>query len=239
MNLIREGVGSSLNDDQFDNKKGKSISYYSNDFLQWVEKEEFVGWSHRPQRHSPKSYQGKYFSPPRHIISKERRFRERRSLYRRPSPRKEINSRTLRRRETSNYQGTDNYRGRHQDKRNSKRRDSYRRKSRSRSPRNQISRISRNDTQINNFSNRLSASQVNHQNRPRKVVYFSPRPGFDNRHVIGFILCKICSSYYPDNDQDTWSHLAQHQERVFRVTVPTTAAFLSVDQALLHLLRLG
>ena len=54
--------------------------------------------------------------------------------------------------------------------------------------------------------------------------------------MAGHKKCRVCSSYFRDNEDAEKKHLAQHQDRVFLVSLPSDIFFYSIEEAVIHLI---
>ena len=73
----------------------------------------------------------------------------------------------------------------------------------------------------------------------RSQEYFYPVTKQISKEIVGHIQCPVCSSYYPDNESSGHQHLSQHKDRVFTVSLPSTASYTSIEQVIIHFLNLG
>merc|ERR1719450_726117 len=70
-------------------------------------------------------------------------------------------------------------------------------------------------------------------------AYFKPKPEVVQL-LAGYSKCKICKSYFPDDEDSRKQHLAQHQDRVFLVSLPSDSYYYDIEDAITHLiLKLG
>ena len=49
-------------------------------------------------------------------------------------------------------------------------------------------------------------------------------------------MCKVCSSYFRDTEEDARLHLSQHPDRVFLVSLPSDIYFYTIEEAIIHLI---
>ena len=65
---------------------------------------------------------------------------------------------------------------------------------------------------------------------------FKPKDVAEDVLVAGHKKCRICNSYFRDNEEDERQHLAQHHDRVFLVSLPGDVYFYTIEEAIIHLI---
>ena len=71
------------------------------------------------------------------------------------------------------------------------------------------------------------------------TTFFKPLwlPG---QALPGYIKCKVCTSYYGEEEEEQRIHLSQHPDRVFCVSLPGDSYYLEIEEAIMHLItKLG
>jgi len=65
---------------------------------------------------------------------------------------------------------------------------------------------------------------------------FKPKPEPLGTQLAGYVKCRICKSYYPDDEDNARLHLSQHLDRVFLVSLPCDTYYYSIEDAIGHLI---
>jgi len=71
------------------------------------------------------------------------------------------------------------------------------------------------------------------------LQYFKPKLEVELQPILGHSKCRICKSYYPDDDDRRNHHLAQHPDRVFLVNLPVDTYYYDMEEAISHMARFG
>jgi len=71
------------------------------------------------------------------------------------------------------------------------------------------------------------------------LQYFKPKLEVELQPILGHSKCRICKSYYPDDDDRRNHHLAQHPDRVFLVNIPVDTYYYDMEEAISHMAKFG
>ena len=71
------------------------------------------------------------------------------------------------------------------------------------------------------------------------LQYFKPKLEVELQPILGHSKCRICKSYFPDDDDRRNHHLAQHPDRVFLVNLPVDTYYFDIEEAISHMARFG
>ena len=83
---------------------------------------------------------------------------------------------------------------------------------------------------------RLRMTGVGQENPVKPSGEFKSLVGEDDM-VVGFKKCRICSTYYPRNDEEESQHLARHHDRLFMLIVPSNTYFYDIEEVIKGLAR--
>ena len=67
-----------------------------------------------------------------------------------------------------------------------------------------------------------------------KGTYFKPDVLPDENPTVGYIRCRVCQSFFLDDNDKRNQHLRQHQERVFIVNLPTEMTYFDMEEVIEH-----
>lgn len=65
---------------------------------------------------------------------------------------------------------------------------------------------------------------------------FKPKPEPVGTLLAGYVKCRICKSYYQDDEEIASQHLSQHLDRVFLVSLPSDTYYYTIEDAIGHLI---
>ena len=65
---------------------------------------------------------------------------------------------------------------------------------------------------------------------------FKPKPEPVGTLLAGYVKCRICKSYYQDDEEIASQHLSQHLDRVFLVSLPCDTYYYTIEDAIGHLI---
>ena len=73
----------------------------------------------------------------------------------------------------------------------------------------------------------------------QSLPYFKPGQEVEFQPILGHSNCRICKSYFPDEDHRRNQHRAQHPDRFFLVNLPVDTFYYNMEEAISLMAKFG